>query len=107
MNEQVPPEKEFGELDVVCGEDVVGDGNRSLASDGPAGNSRQGGSVSSGPQRRPTVAVWFRCCQVYAHLSIPSQVQSGQWKVWRVHCVRCGRLSEVFLETGRTSSQKR
>ena len=37
----------------------------------------------------------FNCCQVAAQLAMPQAVLEGRSSIWRVHCPRCGRLSEV------------
>ncbi|RMF43085.1 MAG: hypothetical protein D6753_06080 [Planctomycetota bacterium] len=88
-----------GELDLTSEPELL----RSAAEHAPAG---EGGCGSDpvrvpldGAQEGPTggrrIRVLFRCCRVDAYLVVPPAVLAGQTSVWRVHCVRCGRLVEI------------
>lgn len=39
----------------------------------------------------------FRCCRVAAQLTMPEQVLLGKSSTWRVHCPRCGLLTEISV----------
>ncbi len=39
----------------------------------------------------------FRCCRVAAQLTMPEQALLGKTSTWRVHCPRCGLLTEVSV----------
>ncbi len=44
------------------------------------------------------IRTYFKCCRVFALLAMPAAVVSGHLSIWRVHCPRCGRLSEIPVE---------
>ncbi len=62
-------------------EDAVWDESPSASGDHAQGGKR--------------VRILFRCCQVDAYMVVPQRVLAGETNVWRVHCVRCGRLVEI------------
>lgn len=44
------------------------------------------------------IRLYFKCCRVFTLQTMPMAVLFGQLSVWRVHCPRCGRLSEIPVE---------
>ena len=48
-------------------------------------------------QPKKSIRVYFGCCRTYAAIPMPEKVRNRQLSVWRVHCVRCGRLVEIPL----------
>ena len=61
----------------------------------PPESASQPASPPSAVPERKTVRVYFGCCRVSAQVSMPARVASGQAKSWRIHCARCGRLTEI------------
>lgn len=63
-------------------------------------------SPTAQPPRRPQlnyprqsrIRLHFNCCKVLANFSPPDHVLQGKADVWRVHCPRCGRLTEILFE---------
>ncbi|QDV22283.1 hypothetical protein [Aureliella helgolandensis] len=58
----------------------------------PSLRSQQGQSIANPSRRSKSVRAIFSCCHVYAHIAVPPKVVTGEIKIWRVHCPRCGRL---------------
>lgn len=48
-------------------------------------------------QSKKMLRVYFGCCRTYAAIPMPEKIRNRQLAVWRVHCVRCGRLVEIPL----------
>lgn len=47
---------------------------------------------------RQQVRFYFGCCRVTLALNPPQHVLVGQSDIWRVHCPRCGTLTEVLIK---------
>lgn len=77
--------------------DIVSEPNLPLRHGNQASAKKQAGGKQPANKVR-TVRVLFGCCNVYANLGVPKHVQELTSDVWRVHCVRCGRLVELPVE---------
>lgn len=58
-------------------------------------------SQAARAKRRPVgqqVRFYFGCCRVTFLLNPPTHVMIGESDIWRVHCPRCGRLTEVLVK---------
>ncbi len=49
-------------------------------------------------QNAGRIRLYFKCCRVFTLQTMPVAVLFGQLSVWRVHCPRCGSLSEIPVE---------
>ena len=89
--------------------------NSNIRTDGVPDNASQLDIVSESlppvADRRPTaktsfmgqfhatrpIYFQFSCCRVASRLTMPSHVLAGEASTWRVHCPRCGLLTEVSV----------
>jgi len=82
-------ESDDGELDITSEAQIVPDDDVTRRA-----NSR----TANGKQRPRSVRILFGCCNTYARVTMPERIRNGHQKCWRLHCVRCCKLVEIWCD---------